>query len=64
MMDNGAFHTGSIFGLPSKVIMSLSSFVLVAQTITGYLIWWKKLRKSPPSQTRRRKSAIQFSILA
>jgi uncharacterized iron-regulated membrane protein len=44
-MANGTLHTGAIFGLPSKVIMSLSSFVLVAQTITGYLIWWRKLRK-------------------
>jgi uncharacterized iron-regulated membrane protein len=48
MMDNDTLHTGRIFGLPSQIIMSLSSFVLVVQTITGYLIWWRKLRKDPP----------------
>ena len=47
MSANDTIHTGSIFGLPSKVIMSLSSFVLVAQTLTGYLIWWRKLRRVP-----------------
>jgi uncharacterized iron-regulated membrane protein len=45
MTGSGTLHTGAILGVPSKVIMSLSGFVLVAQTITGYLIWWRKLRQ-------------------
>ena len=47
MYGNGALHTGVIFGLPSQVLMSLSSLVLAVQTITGYLLWWKKLRRKP-----------------
>jgi len=48
MATNGALHTGSIFGLPSQVLMSLASLVLAVQTITGYCLWWKKLRKKSP----------------
>jgi uncharacterized iron-regulated membrane protein len=45
MTASGTLHTGAIFGMPSKLVMSLTSFILVTQTITGYLIWWRKLRK-------------------
>ena len=39
-----ALHTGDILGYFSKVLMSLSSMFLVIQAITGYFMWWKKLR--------------------
>jgi uncharacterized iron-regulated membrane protein len=45
MSINGNLHTGSIVGLPSKIVMSLASLVLVLQTITGYCLWWRKLRR-------------------
>jgi len=48
MSGNGALHTGRIFGLPSQVLMSLTSLVLALQTITGYCLWWKKLRRKSP----------------
>ena len=41
---NRALHTGDILGYFSKVLMSLSSLFLVIQAITGYFMWWKKLR--------------------
>jgi uncharacterized iron-regulated membrane protein len=41
---NRAIHTGDIFGYFSKVIMSLTSLMLISQAITGYYLWWKKLR--------------------
>ncbi len=46
MSDNGAIHTGSILGLPTQILMSLSSLVLAVQTITGYCLWWKKLHRN------------------
>jgi len=49
MSANGALHTGRIFGLPSQIVMSLASLVLVVQTVTGYWLWWNKLRKKSPS---------------
>jgi uncharacterized iron-regulated membrane protein len=41
---NRATHTGDIYGYPTKVLVSLSSLMLVIQAITGYYMWWKKLR--------------------
>jgi uncharacterized iron-regulated membrane protein len=41
---NRAIHTGDIWGYWSKILMSLSSMMLVIQAITGYYLWWKKLR--------------------
>jgi uncharacterized iron-regulated membrane protein len=40
---NRAIHTGDIFGLPSRIILSVSSLMLVVMVITGMVIWWKKL---------------------
>ena len=40
---NRSLHTGDIFGLPSQIIVSLSSLALVVMVITGLIIWWKKL---------------------
>lgn len=41
---NRATHTGDLYGYPTKILVSLSSLMLVIQAITGYYMWWKKLR--------------------
>ena len=41
---NRAIHTGDIFGIPSKFVMSLASLMAVLQVITGVAMWWKRLR--------------------
>jgi uncharacterized iron-regulated membrane protein len=43
---NRSIHTGDIFGLPSHIIVSISSFLLVVMVFTGLVIWWKKLATS------------------
>lgn len=40
---NRSLHTGDIFGMPSQIIMSITSLVLVAMVASGVVIWWKKL---------------------
>jgi uncharacterized iron-regulated membrane protein len=40
---NRSIHTGDILGLPTHIIVSLSSFLLVVMVFTGLVIWWKKL---------------------
>jgi len=40
---NRSLHTGDIFGMPSRIIMSITSLVLVTMVATGVVIWWKKL---------------------
>lgn len=40
---NRSIHTGDVLGLPTHIIVSLSSLLLVVMVITGVVIWWKKL---------------------
>jgi len=40
---NRSIHTGDVFGLPTHILVSLSSLLLVVMVITGLVIWWKKL---------------------
>ena len=44
---NRAVHTGDIFGVPTKLLMSLASLAAVAQVVTGTLMWWKRRRPRP-----------------
>ena len=44
IIENRAIHTGDIWGYPTKIVMSLSSLLLVLQAVTGYYLWWKKVR--------------------
>jgi len=39
---NRAIHTGDIFGMPSKIVVSLASLFSVLQAVSGVLMWWKK----------------------
>uniref|UniRef100_Q020P0 Propeptide, PepSY amd peptidase M4 n=1 Tax=Solibacter usitatus (strain Ellin6076) TaxID=234267 RepID=Q020P0_SOLUE len=41
---NRAIHTGDIFGIPSKTLMSLASLMAVIQVFSGALMWWKRTR--------------------
>ena len=40
---NRSIHTGDIWGLPSHIVASLTSLLLVAMVFTGLVIWWRKL---------------------
>jgi uncharacterized iron-regulated membrane protein len=44
VIANRAIHTGDIFGIPSKFLMSLASLMAVAQVVTGVVMWWKRTR--------------------
>jgi uncharacterized iron-regulated membrane protein len=39
---NRAIHTGDVFGLPSKIVMSLASLVVLAQLVSGVAMWIKR----------------------
>ncbi len=41
---NRAVHTGDIFGVATKILMSLASLGAVAQVVTGALMRWKRPR--------------------
>jgi uncharacterized iron-regulated membrane protein len=44
VIANRAIHTGDIFGIPSKLVMSLASLALVLQAASGLVMWWKRIR--------------------
>lgn len=50
---NRAIHTGDIFGMISKIVMCISGLMLITQAITGYFMWWKKLRINQPVARQR-----------
>jgi uncharacterized iron-regulated membrane protein len=39
---NRAIHTGDVFGVPSKIVMSLASLAVVVQLVSGLFLWWRK----------------------
>nr|HEV7952867.1 PepSY-associated TM helix domain-containing protein [Candidatus Acidoferrales bacterium] len=43
---NRSIHTGDYWGLPSRIVLSLSSALLAVMAATGVIIWWKKLAGS------------------
>jgi uncharacterized iron-regulated membrane protein len=43
---NRAIHTGDIFGIPSKFLMSLASLMAALQMVSGVALWWKRSRQA------------------
>lgn len=41
---NRAIHTGDLFGIPTKILVSLASFLMAIQVVSGVAIWWKRLK--------------------
>ena len=44
VIANRAIHTGDIFGIPSKIVVSLASSMMVVQFLSGLTMWWKRGR--------------------
>lgn len=44
--SNHDLHTGTFFGLAGKIIWSFVSLIGASLPITGFIIWWKKGKKS------------------
>jgi uncharacterized iron-regulated membrane protein len=57
VIANRALHTGDIFGLPSKAVMSLASLAAVFQFLSGLVMWWKRTRTRRPVPVPSARSA-------
>jgi len=44
---NRAIHTGDLFGMPTKILMSLGSLAAALQVISGTAMWLARIRKAP-----------------
>jgi uncharacterized iron-regulated membrane protein len=53
VIANRAIHTGDIFGIPSKAMLSLASLMAVMQVVSGVMMWWRKAKKERPSAAAR-----------
>jgi uncharacterized iron-regulated membrane protein len=61
ILENRAIHTGQIYGYPTKVLMSFSSLMVVVMAITGYYMWWKKLRSAAAIRARASERAGELA---
>jgi uncharacterized iron-regulated membrane protein len=43
---NRAIHTGDVFGMPSRILMSLASLLTVVMATSGLLTWWYRRKAS------------------
>jgi uncharacterized iron-regulated membrane protein len=57
VIANRAVHTGDIFGLPSKAVMSLASLAAVFQFLSGLVMWSKRTRTRRPVPVPSARSA-------
>lgn len=46
--SNYAIHVGSIYGLPTKILASLTALFCASLPITGFYIWWGRKNKRKP----------------
>ena len=44
---NRAIHVGGIYGVPTRILVFLSSLAVMGQIVTGLVIWWRKPASKP-----------------
>jgi uncharacterized iron-regulated membrane protein len=49
----GALHMATVFGTPYKVILFLLGLVIAGLSVTGVVIWWRKLQSRSAMQRRK-----------
>jgi uncharacterized iron-regulated membrane protein len=54
--SNYDLHTGEFFGLTGKIIWSIVSLIGASLPITGFIIWWKKGKKSKSKKVKPKKA--------
>ncbi len=53
-----SIHTGSVFGLPTKILAVLACLVIVAMSVTGVWMWWRRRPAGRFGAPRKTKSEI------
>ena len=41
-----ALHTGDMFGMPGKTVMSVASLMAVVEVVSGVIMWWNKRKRA------------------
>jgi uncharacterized iron-regulated membrane protein len=42
-----SLHTGEIYGLPTQLLALLVCLALIAQVVSGFVMWWKPRKAGP-----------------
>lgn len=65
--SNYAWHVGSIFGWPTKVLASFAALFLASLPVTGFIIWWgrknkqgKKGGKAEKREKKKRREEVLY----
>ncbi|QDH81340.1 PepSY domain-containing protein [Echinicola soli] len=56
---NYPIHVGSILGIPGKVLAFLVSLVAASFPVTGFLIWWGRVRKKRQKPVKVKKAQLK-----
>lgn len=48
MAVNEAIHTGSLFGMPSRIVVALAGILLPVQAVSGLVIWLRRRKIARP----------------
>lgn len=48
-------HTGKMMGLPYKIILFVAGIIMTSLPVTGFIIWYKKVRGKTKSNQKRNK---------
>jgi uncharacterized iron-regulated membrane protein len=52
-------HTGTLFGLPSKILVVVFAFALAVLAITGPVMWWNKFRAAAKGRRAMRERMLR-----
>jgi len=53
---NRAIHVGGLYGVPTRILAFASGLAVLLQTVTGFIMWWRK-RTIKPAASKVRESA-------
>jgi uncharacterized iron-regulated membrane protein len=62
---NYDIHVGAILGWPTKILAFVASLVCATLPVTGFFIWWNRLKKNKkPHRQPVAKAAVERAVTA
>jgi uncharacterized iron-regulated membrane protein len=59
---NRAIHVGGLYGAPTRILAFATGLVVLLQTVTGYIMWWRKRARKPAASKVRESSQAVTEI--
>ncbi|MGI8746364.1 MAG: PepSY-associated TM helix domain-containing protein [Bryobacteraceae bacterium] len=55
---NREIHVGGLYGTPTRILAFLAGLAVLIQTVTGYMMWWRKRAAARHRSTVRRSTRL------